>query len=279
MDCDRIETLKWRFSTYINEYINRKSTFENGIDKIYYPEFWQEVLNYKPQNKIMKQFKNRFGVKGDIFQLLKFEKELIKLGYTIPPSDLMNNFTTVEDFKSSYNTPYALYITCGLQCGSRPGTYIPSANEGNAETNAKLFYLPGEFEKALKHAAEEVKKLIINPPLFITLDGVEKYIGDSVWYLRSDNTHHFWEKIISYKPNNVQRFFDTEQTCLDYLYDKPLYSKKQIEEAFRFSIEPEKEIQVAITFEYSYTTKIPLKFQNYLSPEKLIEKLKLFGKK
>jgi hypothetical protein len=128
-----------------------------GIQKIQFPELLNELLNYKP--KEMKRFKNRFAASGSIINLLKFEQELLKLGYT-----LIEGVTSVFDFRDTNGNP-AKYITSGSHCASPKGTFRPAANDGAASVR---FDLDTSFDSALKYASEV-------EPLAYTRDGVAIY--------------------------------------------------------------------------------------------------------
>lgn len=145
--------------------IGSKEAWAKSVDKIFDFDIINDLLNYKPKNKTMKQFKNRFAVKGDIINLLRFERELIKLNYE-------NKDKPVIDYRSMTNE-VANYITCGVHSiANRPGQFVAAANNGGADL---IFNVDTDFEAAVEHASQLY-------PLFVTLDGTPIYSTDEKIY-------------------------------------------------------------------------------------------------
>lgn len=248
-----------------------------------------ELLNYKPKTTTMKFKNTKFAVKGDIIELLKFEKELIKLGYASLYDDVFNY--------RSFDSRPALYITVGSHFGCyEHGKYLPAMNEGSSPI---IFSLPVEWDKAVKYASEreplfvtqdgvkihdtqvrifglkkrpdnslikdrkddyrgyEIISLYFscqldksylwfsskeavkahvdkNVPVLITEDGVPKFAGDTVWYVRKDFSYHFWRSGLKTPVNenilNNNKFFNEEATAVEYIKrNKPLFHFSQNE--------------------------------------------------
>jgi len=210
----------------------KQGQFPN-IHKIWDTSLINDILNYKPRihsefgytlttkNKSMKKFKNRFAVHGDIIDLLRFERELLKLGYKL------RNDRDVFNYRGASNDP-ASHITVGVHhwVGSDPGTYTPAMNNGSASYD---FALSKRFDDAVKFAAEEERT-----PVLITEDGVEKFDGDDVWYVRRQLTHYHWKSISNFKEPDGYHFFSTEEGCLKYIDEnKKQYSKVDILNALK----------------------------------------------
>jgi hypothetical protein len=239
----------------------------------------------------MPKFKNRFAVTGDIIELLKFERELLKLGYK-------NVYgKRVFDYRGESGNE-ALFITVGSHMDySLTGTFIPAMNNGDAP---KTFKLP-EFYPEAWNCAKELKPVFTTEdgkemfnaydnvygarplqkdedirvdvykgwyvekstrpisltfdkygwkwfsssdartkyidqqsPILVTEDGVPKFLGDQLWYVRPDLTYHFWKSGLqkSYANTPQYKYFNTEAGCLKYIdQNKKQFSKKDIEEA------------------------------------------------
>jgi hypothetical protein len=186
------------------------------------------MKNYQPKNYKPMKFKNRFAVKGDIIQLLQFEKALLKLGYSCAyPQNVFN-------YRGAQNDP-AEHITCGLHFHYRDrGTYIPAINDASAE---KKFDLAKQFDEAVSYAAEvEPEKKVV----LVTEDGVARFTGDDVWYVRPNFTHYHWMSVKADKGTDKvsgypgYKFFSSEELCKQYIDEnEKKYSKKDIEAAIR----------------------------------------------
>lgn len=97
---------------------------------------------------------------------------------------------------------------------------------------------------SLDAAKKYVDKTI---PVFTTEDGVSKFAGDTVWYVRPNFVYHFWRSGIKADSNiadNLKRgykFFDTEEGCVEYIKrNKPYFnlSQNQMQEFLNDFLKP-----------------------------------------
>jgi hypothetical protein len=86
---------------------------------------------------------------------------------------------------------------------------------------------------SLDAAKKHVDKTV---PLFTTEDGADKFVGDTVWYVRPNFVYHFWKSGVKADSNiedNLKRgykFFNTEEKCVDYIKrNKPYFNLSQNE--------------------------------------------------
>jgi hypothetical protein len=177
------------------------------INKITDKKLLEDLLNYKPKNSHMSKFKNRFAVKGDIIELLKFERELLRLGYTqVGPTVFYHR--SCPGLNGTQDP--ASHITIGTHsCANEPGQFTAANNKGCADVN---FDLSIQFQQALNHAKETRYALV-------TEDGVEKCNGDDVWYVRPDFSIYHWKSIKNFNPVTAKtyKFFNTEETASRYI--------------------------------------------------------------
>lgn len=73
-------------------------------------------------------------------------------------------------------------------------------------------------------------------PVFTTEDGVPKFAGDTVWYVRPNFVYHYWrtgikaDNLLENSLKQGYKFFSTEEGCVEYIKrNKPYFNLSQNE--------------------------------------------------
>lgn len=73
---------------------------------------------------------------------------------------------------------------------------------------------------------------LVKNPVLTTEDGVQKFQGDDVWYVRPDNTIYHWKKIDVFHNPKGYHFFNTEAACKKHLdLHEKRFTKQQVLDA------------------------------------------------
>lgn len=173
----------------------------------------------------------RFAVKGTSLELMKFEDELLRLGFT------NQHDTNVFDFRSFDGKPAKyIAINCHIYCET-PLSFTPAANPGIAEAYDGILYLSESFNTALNYA--KLNADIVALPKLITEDGKKLFIGDRFFFIKKDFRKGSWARItnIGFKLFDGLLAFSTEEAADNYInMNKKIFNKKDIQDAIKASL-------------------------------------------
>ncbi|MEK6879615.1 MAG: hypothetical protein AABY22_08415, partial [Nanoarchaeota archaeon] len=96
------------------------------------------------------------------------------------------------------------HIPTGKIFQEQPNGFYENYSDYNYKNVIQRTVVP-EWMVNLGKDWEEIKQLVLT-----TQDGVEKFAGDDVWYVRPDNTIYHWKKIYVFDNMKGYRFFTNE---------------------------------------------------------------------